>query len=116
MVQHKSSVELAGQIARHSFRPVPRVDSVVVVIRRKRPQVPVKSERLFSDLTRFFFTQRKRKAAKVLRHYAETLSDETTMRGTSLPSLPDVRVFQLTVSDFERLSNDIYEMGKERLE
>jgi len=116
MVQHKSLVELAGMISRHSFRPVPRVDSVVVVIRRKKPEVPVRSERVFSDLVRFFFTQRRKKAAKVLRHYIETISKDGQMKGQPLPSLPDVRVFQLTVGDFERLSNEIANTWGERLE
>ena len=115
MVQHKSSVELAGLIRKESFRPVPRVDSAVVVIRRKRPEVPVKSEKLFGDVVRFLFTQRRKKAKKVLRQYLETLGrGDATIQ--TVPRLPDARVFQLTVSDFERLSNEISEMRRERVE
>jgi len=114
-VQHKSSVELVGQISRHSFRPVPRVDSSVVVIRRKKAEVPVKNERLFGDLVRFCFTQRRKKATKVLRNYLERLSKAGGMKSALLPSLPDVRVFQLTVGDFERLSNKIAKMRDERV-
>lgn len=108
MVQHKSSVELAGVIGRDSFRPAPKVDSMVVVIRKKRPEVRVKSERLFTDMVRFLFTQRRKKAGKVLRQYLDTLS---LPRGAqSVPSMREARVFQLTVGDFERLSNDIHSM------
>jgi 16S rRNA (adenine1518-N6/adenine1519-N6)-dimethyltransferase len=116
MVQHKSSVELAGLIRKESFRPVPRVDSAVVVIQRKRPEVPVKSEKLFGDVVRFLFTQRRKRAKKVLRQYLETLGrgDATIQTVPHLP--PDVRVFQLTVSDFERLSNEISEMRREGVE
>jgi 16S rRNA A1518/A1519 N6-dimethyltransferase RsmA/KsgA/DIM1 with predicted DNA glycosylase/AP lyase activity len=116
MVQHKSSVQLAGLIRKESFRPVPRVDSAVVVIQRKRPEVPVKSKRLFGDMVRFLFTQRRKKAKKVLRQYLETLGrgDASIQTVPHLP--PDVRVFQLTVSDFERLSNEISEMRRERVE
>lgn len=115
MVQHKSSVELAGVILRDSFRPVPRVDSAVVVIRRKQPEVPVKSERLFGDMVRFLFTQRRKKAKKVLRRYLETLIGHGDIKSQAVPSLPDARVFQLTVSDFERLSNEISKMRRECL-
>ena len=90
MVQHKSSVELAGLIRKESFRPVPRVDSAVVVMRRK-------------------------KAKKVLRQYLETLGRGKAAIQTVSP-LPDARVFQLKVSDFERLSNEISEMRRERVE
>jgi len=107
MVQHKATIELTGLISRHSFRPVPKVDSAIVVIRRKKSETPVKNERLFADLVRFFFTQRRRKAAKVLRRYVETFSKDRMATAQAVPSLPDVRVFQLTVGDFERLSNGI---------
>lgn len=115
MVQHKSSVELAGLIRKESFRPAPRVDSAVVVIRKKKPEVPVKSERLFGDMVRFLFTQRRKKARKVLRQYLAMLGRED-IANQMLSSLQDARVFQLTVSDFERLSNEISEMRRERVE
>jgi 16S rRNA (adenine1518-N6/adenine1519-N6)-dimethyltransferase len=116
MVQHKSSVELAGTIQRDSFRPVPKVDSAVVVIRRKKPEVPVRNERAFGELVRFMFTQRRKKAKKVLRQYLETSRGHTNLTNQALSSRPDVRVFQLSVSDFEQLSNEISTMEREHLE
>lgn len=116
MVQHKSSVELAGVIRRDSFRPVPRVDSAVVVIRRKKPDVPVRSERIFVDMVRFMFTQRRKKAKKVLRQYLEPFHGDKDPVNRILSSLRDVRVFQLTVGDFEQLSNEIASMKRERLD
>jgi len=116
MVQHKSSIELAGVIRRDSFRPVPRVDSAVVVIRKKSPEVPVRSERLFLDMVRFMFTQRRKRAKKVLRQYVETSLGHMDPANQTLPSLPDVRVFQLKVSDLEQLSNEITMMKRGRLE
>jgi 16S rRNA A1518/A1519 N6-dimethyltransferase RsmA/KsgA/DIM1 with predicted DNA glycosylase/AP lyase activity len=116
MVQHKSSIELAGVIRRDSFRPVPRVDSAVVVIRKKSPEVPVRSERLFLDMVRFMFTQRRKRAKKVLRQYVEMSLGHMHPANQTLPSLPDVRVFQLKVSDLEQLSNEITMMKRGRLE
>ena len=115
MVQHKASVEVAGLIRRDSFRPAPRVDSAVVIIRRKRPDVPLKSERLFGDTVRFLFTQRRRKAKKVLRRYLETLLGRGVLTSPNLPSLSDARVYELPVSDFERLSNEIFKMRSQSL-
>jgi 16S rRNA (adenine1518-N6/adenine1519-N6)-dimethyltransferase len=115
MVQHRSSVELAGLIRKESFRPAPRVDSAVAVIRKKKPEVPVKSERLFGDMVRFLFTQRRKKARKVLRQYLAMLGREDIANQT-LSSLQDARVFQLTVRDFERLSNEISQMRREHVE
>lgn len=116
MVQHKASVELAGVIRRNSFRPVPRVDSAVVVIRKKRPDVPVRSERVFGDMVRFLFTQRRKKARKVLRRYLETLLGNGDLTNRAVPSLPDARVYELAVNDFERLSNEIYAMRHQSLD
>ena len=116
MVQHKSSVELVGTIQRSSFKPVPKVDSAVVVIRRQKPKVPVRSERIFGELVRFMFTQRRKRAKKVLRQYLETSRGHTNLTNQMLSSRPDVRVFQLSVSDFEQLSNEISPTGHERFE
>jgi 16S rRNA (adenine1518-N6/adenine1519-N6)-dimethyltransferase len=116
MVQHKSSVELAGIIRRNSFRPAPKVDSAVVVIRRKKPEVLVRNERTFRDLVRFMFTQRRKKAEKVLRQYLEMSRGKVGLRSQALSSRPNVRVFQLSVSDFEHLSNEISTTVHERLE
>jgi len=116
MVQHKSSVQVAGVIRRDSFRPVPSVDSAVVVIQRRRAEVPVRSERVFSDMVRFLFTQRRKKAKKVLYQYLETMWARRNIVDRTIPSLSDARVFQLTVSDFERLSNEISEMRREHIE
>jgi 16S rRNA (adenine1518-N6/adenine1519-N6)-dimethyltransferase len=116
MVQHRSSVELAGAIRRESFRPIPRVDSAVVVIQRKKPEVAVMSERLFGDLVRFMFTQRRKKAKKVLRQYLETRPGHANLSSQASLSLPDARVFQLSVGDFERLSNEISAMERQHIE
>jgi len=116
MVQHKSSVKVAGVIRKDSFRPVPSVDSAVVVIRRRRPEVPVRSERVFGDMVRFLFTQRRKKVRKVLHQYLETMQASRNIADRTAASLPDARVFQLTVSDFERLSNEISEMRCEHHE
>jgi len=110
MVQHKATVAIAGLVPRGSFRPVPRVDSAVVVIRNKKADVRVKSERLFGDFVRFLFTQRRKRAEKVFRQYVETLRQRGEYGSSFVPSIPNVRVFQLTVSDFERLSNEISRM------
>ena len=116
MVQHKSSVEVVGTIQRGSFKPAPKVDSAVVVIRREKPKVPVRSERIFSELVRFMFTQRRKKAKKVLRQYLETSRGHTNLTNQAFSFPPDVRVFQLRVSDFEQLSNEISTMERKHLE
>lgn len=116
MVQHRSSVELAGVIRRNSFSPAPRVDSAVVVIQKKKSEVPVRSERLFGDIVRFMFTQRRKRARKVLHQYLEAFPRHADPTIQALPSLPDVRVFQLSVGEFEQLSNEISIMKRERLE
>jgi len=107
MVQHKASVETMGTVHGGSFRPAPRVDSAIVVIQKKRSDVPVRNGRLFGDLVRFLFTQRRKKVGKVLRQYLETVGQMGEYTKSIGSSLQSSRVFQLTVSDFERLSNEI---------
>jgi len=92
------------------------VDSAVVVIRREKPKVPVRSERIFGELVRFMFTQRRKKAKKVLRQYLEMSSGHTNLTNQAFSFPPDARVFQLTVSDFEQLSNEISMMERKHLE
>jgi 16S rRNA A1518/A1519 N6-dimethyltransferase RsmA/KsgA/DIM1 with predicted DNA glycosylase/AP lyase activity len=103
-------------IQRDSFRPVPRVDSAVVVVRRKKTEVPVRSERIFADMVRFMFTQRRKKAGKVLRQYLEAFPGHKDLANRIILSLRDVRVFQLAIGDFEKLSNEIASMKRERLD
>jgi 16S rRNA A1518/A1519 N6-dimethyltransferase RsmA/KsgA/DIM1 with predicted DNA glycosylase/AP lyase activity len=62
-------------------------------------------------MVRFLFTQRRKKAKKVLRRYLETLVEGESSTSRVLPSVPDSRVYELSVSDFERLSNEIFELG-----
>lgn len=112
MVQHRASVKIAGTIRRDAFRPVPKVDSAVVVIQRRKPEVQVKSERVFSDMVRFLFTQRRKRARKVFRQFLKTLKGNDGAPDETWRCIPDVRVFQLTVSDFERISNEICKMKK----
>jgi 16S rRNA A1518/A1519 N6-dimethyltransferase RsmA/KsgA/DIM1 with predicted DNA glycosylase/AP lyase activity len=85
------------------------------VIEKRSPKVRVRSELLFTDMVRFLFTQRRKKAKKVLRRYLET-HGYADLTGEVFPILPEVRVFQLTVGDFERLSNEISVMKRDRLE
>jgi 16S rRNA (adenine1518-N6/adenine1519-N6)-dimethyltransferase len=116
MVQHRSSVVMTGIIRKDAFKPVPKVDSAVVMIKRKKPDVPVRSERAFGELVRFMFTQRRKMARKVLRQYLETFHAHVNLANQALTSQPNGRVFQLSVSDFERLSNDMSTMETKRHE
>ena len=104
MVNHKTKPELLDSIPKKAFTPQPKVDSAIIKIIPKK-YIELVDEELFSDIVRGLFTQRRRKLRSSLKHYVnkkiphfpiEILNEE----------IPDKRVYQMTVEDFEQLTKN----------
>lgn len=104
MIKHRANPEILDYISREAFRPRPRVDSAIV---RITPKISIQKidEKIFSDLVRGLFTQRRRNLRSALRHYVERRI------GQPFTAMPDVefinkRVYQLNIEEFEALTRE----------
>jgi len=105
MAAHKAHTEILGDIPREFFKPRPKVDSAIVKITPKKSYRTI-DEKLFADLVRGLFTQRRRKLRSSLKRYIQ-------QRFHSLPTevsdldIPDKRVYQVSVEEFEKLTREL---------
>ncbi|MEM2942710.1 MAG: 16S rRNA (adenine(1518)-N(6)/adenine(1519)-N(6))-dimethyltransferase RsmA [Candidatus Bathyarchaeia archaeon] len=105
MATHKAHVEILGYVPAWSFTPKPKVDSALVSITPKESPRTV-DEDLFTDLVRGLFTQRRRMLRRSLRNYLQ-------QRLHTLPAwidkieIPDKRVYQASLEEFEKLTRDL---------
>ena len=108
MVGHKAYTRLIDTVPRHAFYPTPKVDSAIVKLTPKEPRIRVFDERLFCDLVRELFTQRKRRLQKVILRLLRRYGDKSNMLLPGL-SIPEKRVYQTNVEEFETLANELYD-------
>ena len=63
----RADAELAFEVPREAFMPIPNVESAVVVLTRlARPRLPAAEEKAFWRLAKIAFSQRRKMAAGVL--------------------------------------------------
>src|SRR2546425_4059343 len=106
MTQKSFAVKPVFAIPRAAFVPKPKVDSILVEL---KPWPGSGSESgLFEETVRGLFNQRRRLVKSSLLHYLRLNLGEAKAR-TILPKmvLPEGRVFQLTVAQFEDLSDQL---------
>lgn len=80
-------------VDRHSFDPVPNVDSAVIKLSRKKEKLPLVDEKMFSQLVQDSFRMKRKNIKNNLKHYdlnliSEILSKyhlDLTVRAESIP-------------------------------
>ena len=83
-----------------AFRPAPKVDSAVVrLVPKPRDMIEVVEHRVFADVVRAAFGQRR----KTLRNALNGVADTTQIEAAGLR--PDARAEQIEVAGFVRLAN-----------
>ena len=107
MSQRGLHLEKMGEIPRTVFQPRPKVDSVLLRLRRKTIADEVDPE-LFEWLVRELFTQRKRLVRGAIKHalsrkFGSKLVEVIVQR----IRIPDSRVFQLSAEGFESLTRQL---------
>jgi 16S rRNA (adenine1518-N6/adenine1519-N6)-dimethyltransferase len=112
MLQTKAQAEYVTKVPASSFYPKPRVDSALVTIRPASPAIPVLDPKMFEDLVRAMFTQRRRKLRGVLSRYLTAKYETIKERSLSEVGLTEKRVYELTPTEFISLSNVIAEAVK----
>ncbi len=114
LVQHRMNVNILDPIPRKAFYPRPKVSSVITTLYPKPDSHRVFDEILFNELVRDLFTQRRKKAEKALVYYIRSkigILDKNLVRKSNPPNS---RVYEMTVEEFEELSNRVSSSLKER--
>jgi len=103
-VRRRLNVEKIREILRTSFRPRPKVDSILLRLTFQETLRKL-NEPLFEEIVRGVFTQRRRVLRGALLHFlTKKLGREVGRRILSEIALPDVRVYQLSIGQLEDLS------------
>jgi 16S rRNA (adenine1518-N6/adenine1519-N6)-dimethyltransferase len=106
-IQHRMDVKLLDQVSKESFKPRPKVESVIVTLKPKPNPYKVRDEVFFDNLVRDLFTQRRRHVKKVLVRYLESKMGIPYQDAFKEVSLPNLRVCEMTVRQFEQLSDEL---------
>lgn len=111
-VQYYAKPELVAQVPPGCFIPQPKVGSAVIrLVRHEKPPVEVLSEKLLFLVIRASFNQRRKTLANGLTNFgAFSLSKEELAECIEAVGVPaNVRGEALSLEEFARLSNRIYE-------
>jgi 16S rRNA (adenine1518-N6/adenine1519-N6)-dimethyltransferase len=113
MLQTRAHTKYVSTVPRSAFYPEPRVDSAIATIRPISQASTTKDDRIFEDLVRALFTQRRRKLHGVLSRYLAANYRDRREEILNRASLNDKRVYELTPVEFVKLSNLIANSVKE---
>ena len=104
MVQTRARAKYVSRVPKSVFYPQPKVDSAITTIWPTSGPTP-RDDRIFEELVRAMFTQRRRKARGVLSRYLQTSYRDQKELILASTNLEDKRVYELTPTDFVKLSN-----------
>jgi len=107
MLQSKAEAKLIKKVPKNCFYPKPRVDSALATITPKSSSIEVKDHKIFEELVRNLFTQRRRKLRGVLNRYLTSKYALQKDRILAQVEQTDKRVYELSPNEFIRLSNTI---------
>ena len=96
LIQSFYDVEYLFDVPSESFNPPPKVLSGVIRLKRRSTTYEVKSEKIFIQLVKASFNQRR----KTLRNATKSLFDEDVMKD----EIFNKRAEQLSISDFAALT------------
>ena len=106
--QRKLNVGRVQVIPRTAFNPRPKVDSILLRITPSSTRTEL-DEPLFEELVRGLFNQRRRLVKSALRHFlALRFGGENGRKVLERVSVPDTRVYQLSIDQFENLSLQLW--------
>lgn len=112
-VQYYADPYIVANVPPNCFMPRPNVGSAVIrLTRHKVPQVQVEDEKLMFQMIRASFNQRRKTLVNGLNHSPEmTLTKEQITKAVEgLGKGAGVRGEALTLEEFAKLSNTIYQM------
>ncbi len=106
-VRRRLNIEKVREISRMAFQPKPQVDSILLRMIHKETLREV-DERLFEEIVRGIFTQRRRLLRGALLHFlTKKLGRESARKIMTEIVFPHARVYQLSITQFEDLSEQL---------
>ncbi len=109
-VQRSFNVEPIMGVPAAAFRPKPKVDSILLRIVPRRVDQSIDAV-LFEELVRGLFNQRRRVVKSSLSHYlSKKVGRERARAKVKEISLPEKRVYQLTIADLEEICQQLSQM------
>ena len=106
MLQCRAEAKFVKQISRSAFYPRPKVDSALVTITPIKESF-IRDRKMFEDIVRVLFTQRRRKLRTVLRRYLERCYAEQSDLILKRVMVPEKRIYEVTPHELAALSNQI---------
>lgn len=103
MMQYLCDVEKLIDVPPESFTPAPKVNSAFVRLSPKRETLPLLDHRLFKNVVRTAFNQRRKTLRNALKPYLEKFPDLVMDRGA--------RPEELSVKDYVDLTNQLSAAG-----
>jgi len=107
MLQCQAQARVIKEVPPSAFYPKPKVDSAIVEIEPLHEPLPIRDKKLFADLVRALFTQRRRVLKTVLGHHLRRQYDDRRNEILSSIQVPSKRVFEATPEELTDLSNEI---------
>jgi 16S rRNA (adenine1518-N6/adenine1519-N6)-dimethyltransferase len=108
LAYHCAETSLLDVVPKSMFHPQPKVDSIIVRLKKKKPSPVVKNTEAFTHFTKFLFTQRNRKVRGAVVSYLENvckMSKKDVDKLTEVLQADERRVRQLLPEDFGELAN-----------
>ena len=112
MLDTRAQAEYVSRVPRSAFYPEPRVDSAIAKISPISETITPKDPKIFEELVRVLFTQRRRKVRGVLSRYLAANYSKQREEILSGTDLDDKRVYEVTPAEFVKLSNLIADSVK----
>ena len=109
-LQLRAKVERIMGVPRSAFYPSPKVDSAIVRIEPKASDLPIKDQKIFNELVRSLFTQRRRKLRGVLKKYLKEMYPTDMNEILIRTSFLEKRIFEIAPLELVDLSNIISEV------
>ena len=114
-VTRKLEVEWLRHIPSMAFDPKPKVESVLLRLRPKRVRTEL-DERLFEEMVRGMFTQRRRLSKGALNHFLSLKYGKRIAKEILAElSVPEERVYELSIDQFENLSLQLWRILSKKL-
>lgn len=112
-----ADTELLEYVSRRMFYPPPKVDSIVVRLKPRKPLFTVENEETFFELVRAMFTQRNRKVRNAVIPFLRErkIIGKEAMRFADSLSFHNKRVWELAPEDFGALTNEITQKTNKKI-
>ena len=103
MVRYKGEVELLEYVSKENFYPAPKIDSAIVRIFPRKDVPKIVYNDLFNDFVRELFSQRRKKARKVISSFIERKIRGHSKKIFFPNKLEDKRVYELSNNEIMSL-------------